>query len=223
MYSPDDRSFIEDIDEMDPIVVQLAEEYGARLKQGDSPRISEYTHRFPELEKEILQVFPAIDAMQRVAKAVNHDESFGKSLPSSRPNLHEQFKKIGDFNILREIGRGGMGVVYLAEQPRLNRVVALKLLPRSLAENPSLGSRFKREAEAAARLSHPNIVPVFDLACGEGTTSTGETFQVTFYTMQFIDGQSLDEWLKLNQSGRDPINVSELNSDNGRRRNPTEK
>ena len=77
-------------------------------------------------------------------------------------------KRIGDFDLLREIGRGGMGVVYEARQISLNRRVALKVLPPGLGLTPQAVQRFEREAQAAAKLHHTNIVPVFATGEEEG-------------------------------------------------------
>ena len=99
---------------------------------------------------------------------------------------------LGDFRILREIGRGGMGVVYVAEQISLGRKVALKVLPFAAALDQKQLQRFKNEAQAAAQLHHTNIVPVHYVGCERG---------VHFYAMQFIEGQScaaiLDELRQL--------------------------
>ncbi len=92
--------------------------------------------------------------------------------------------RLGEFRIVREIGRGGMGVVYEAEQPSLKRRVALKVLPPALRGDRARLTRFKREAEAAARLRHPNIVPVF---------SFGESAGTPFFTIKLVDGSSLAE------------------------------
>ena len=91
--------------------------------------------------------------------------------------------QVGDYRILREIGRGGMGVVYEAEQVSLGRRVALKVLPRQVSGDRTVLERFRREARAAARLHHTNIVPVFEV---------GQDGDVRFYAMQFIQGQGLD-------------------------------
>jgi serine/threonine protein kinase/Tfp pilus assembly protein PilF len=93
---------------------------------------------------------------------------------------------LGDFEIVREVGRGGMGVVYEAVQRSLNRRVALKVLSAALGLTPRAVERFRREAEAAARLHHTNIVPVY---------ATGEQDGVHFYAMELIDGPSLDRVL----------------------------
>ena len=89
---------------------------------------------------------------------------------------------LGDFRIIREVGRGGMGVVYEAEQLSLGRRVALKVLPFAATMDPRHLQRFQNEAQAAACLHHTNIVPVFSVGCERG---------VHFYAMQFIDGQTL--------------------------------
>src|SRR5262249_18825289 len=89
---------------------------------------------------------------------------------------------LGDFRLLREVGRGGMGVVYEAEQVSLGRRVAVKVLPLASTLDARQLQRFKNEAQAAAQLHHTNIVPVYFVGCERG---------VHFYAMQFIDGQSL--------------------------------
>lgn len=95
-------------------------------------------------------------------------------------------KVLGDYRLVREIGRGGMGIVYEAEQVSLERRVALKVLPAGAALDERLAIRFLREARAAARLRHPGIVPVFAAGHEEG---------VLFFAMELIDGESLAERL----------------------------
>src|SRR5581483_8136273 len=107
-----------------------------------------------------------------------HDSPDGAAPPSAVPP-----ERLGDFRILRVIGRGGMGVVYEAEQVSLGRRVALKILPQALRLDPTRKARFEREARAAAKLHHTNIVPVFGV---------GEHGGVPYYVMQLIDGQGLD-------------------------------
>src|SRR5262249_10529096 len=92
--------------------------------------------------------------------------------------------RVGDYRILREVGRGGMGVVYEAEQVSLGRRVALKVLPRNTVQDGSTVERFRREARSAARLHHTNIVPVFEV---------GQDGDSVYYAMQFIQGQGLDQ------------------------------
>jgi serine/threonine-protein kinase len=93
----------------------------------------------------------------------------------------------GQYLIERELGRGGMGVVYLARDVRLDRPVAIKVLPRALAADPELRERFLREARTSAQLSHPNIVPIY---------RADEIDGVAFFTMGFVDGETLAERLR---------------------------
>jgi eukaryotic-like serine/threonine-protein kinase len=90
----------------------------------------------------------------------------------------------GRFSLDREIGRGGMGVVYLAREVRLDRLVAIKLLPPQFADQPALRERFLREARTAARLSHPNIVPIH---------SVDEVGGFVFYVMTYVSGETLSQ------------------------------
>ena len=92
----------------------------------------------------------------------------------------------GQFSIEREIGRGGMGVVYLARDEQLHRAVAIKTLPPHLSYDPQVRARFLREARTAAALSHPNIVPVYTAA---------ERDAVVYFAMGYVDGESLAERL----------------------------
>ena len=94
-----------------------------------------------------------------------------------------QLERLGDYRILREVGRGGMGVVYEAEQESLGRRVALKILPDAALADAQQVLRFQREARAAARLHHTNIVPVFGVGQDDGHH---------YYVMQFIPGMGLD-------------------------------
>jgi hypothetical protein len=103
--------------------------------------------------------------------------------------------RLGDFEIVRELGRGGMGVVYEARQVSLNRRVALKVLSGGLGLTAKAVQRFRREAEAAARLHHTNIVPVY---------ATGEQDGAHFYAMELIDGPSLDHVIRQLRQASDP-------------------
>ena len=115
-------------------------------------------------------------------------------LPARRLPPLEQ---LGDYRILREVGRGGMGVVYEAEQVSLGRHVALKVLPPQMLRDARTRRRFEREARAAAKLHHTNIVPVFGV---------GEQDETPYYVMQFIQGLGLDgvleELRRLRAGGR---------------------
>src|ERR1700741_666349 len=103
-------------------------------------------------------------------------------------------QRLGDFELVRELGRGGMGVVYEERQVALNRQVALKVLAAGLGLTSRAVERFRREAEAAAKLHHTNIVPVY---------ATGEADGVHFYAMGLINGPSLDAVISQLRAARD--------------------
>ena len=94
---------------------------------------------------------------------------------------------LGDYLILREIGAGGMGKVYLAEHRRMKRKVALKTLPTKIALDEESIGRFQREVQAAAKLSHPNIVTAYD---------AGEAKGVSYFVMEYVDGINLSDLIK---------------------------
>src|SRR5262249_37362329 len=102
---------------------------------------------------------------------------------------------LGDFRIVCEIGRGGMGVVYEAVQLSLGRRVALKVLPFAAALDARQLQRFQNEAQAAACLHHTNIVPVYAVGCERG---------VHYYAMQLIEGQNLADLIRQMRDAREP-------------------
>ncbi|HET7457797.1 MAG TPA: serine/threonine-protein kinase [Gemmatimonadaceae bacterium] len=112
----------------------------------------------------------------------------------------------GQYSIERELGRGGMGIVYLAREVRLDRLVALKVLPPSLAVRPELRERFVREARASAKLSHPNIVPIHHVGeapAGGPEQSEGPRF--VYFTMAYVDGMTLGQRVRT----RGPLSAAE--------------
>ena len=158
---------------------EIVEDVLTRYQQGEQPSMDEYIQRYPQLEEEIRLTLPALMMMEDFRP--QSDSSPGGSGSEAQPSL--TVKEIGEFRIIAEIGRGGMGVVYEAEQKSLGRRVALKVMNREFSQDTSTLLRFKREARAAARLHHTNIVPVFEV---------GEEGPHAFYAMQLIQGQSLD-------------------------------
>ena len=157
----------------------IAEDFVSRLRRGEHPSLTEYIARHPILADEIRDLFPALVLMEK-ARPLEHGKA---NLASQLSNLEKPPERLDDFRIVREIGRGGMGVVYEAIQESLGRQVALKILPRRTTSKDSHSRRFQREARAAARLNHPNIVPVY---------SVGEIDGFHYYAMQFIRGVGLD-------------------------------
>ncbi|HTU91568.1 MAG TPA: protein kinase [Gemmataceae bacterium] len=167
------------------VVLELAEEFLERYRQGQRPSLKEYIDRHPELAAEIKEVFPAMALMENVALA--NESLAGAATGAATPSESAPPSQLGDYRILREVGRGGMGIVYEAEQISLGRHVALKVLPRKTFANDQQRQRFEREAKAAAKLHHTNIVPVFGV---------GEHDGLPYYVMQFIQGLGMDDVLR---------------------------
>jgi hypothetical protein len=177
------------------VVLELAQEFLQRYRNGERPGIQEHVNRHPELAGEIREAIPAMAITENITilddaltgdetgdhGSLTSDETGDCAEPSLKAPVAEQ---LGDFRIIREIGRGGMGVVYVAEQVSLGRRVALKLLPSQLSLDPQQRRRFEREARAAAKLHHTNIVPVFGVGEHEGSS---------YYVMQYIQGLGLDK------------------------------
>ena len=118
---------------------ELAEEFAARYRRGERPGLQEYIDRCPDLADEIRELFPALVEVERVKE--DRPARPGAAEPAvARPPLGQ----VGDYRVLREVGRGGMGVVYEAEQVSLGRRVALKVLPRQVAQDLKTLARFRR-------------------------------------------------------------------------------
>ena len=156
----------------------IAEQYSEQFAAGNNPSIEDFARRFPEFSTEIRELFPTLEFIA----AVLPGEATSSSPISSGYRFEEH--SISDFRLIRELGRGGMGVVHEAEQISLGRRVALKILPASCLLSSQRKARFSQEAKAAGRLHHSNIVPVF---------GTGSTDDVEFIIMQLIPGVSLDK------------------------------
>jgi WD40 repeat protein/serine/threonine protein kinase/tetratricopeptide (TPR) repeat protein len=165
-------------------IEELAESFLARFRAGERPSLTEYTAAHPELADRIRGLFPALVEMEQAGSAVG---SATGPVIAGAGRGGAVLATLGDFRIIREIGRGGMGVVYEAVQESLGRHVALKVFTHRSRSDPKLVERFHREARAAARLHHTNIVPVFGV---------GEHGAHSYYAMQFIQGQGLDAILQ---------------------------
>jgi WD40 repeat protein len=174
---------VSDEDAQTKIVLELAEEFLDRYRKGERPPLREYTQRHPELAAEIRDVFPAMAMMENIAVA-GESSSADNQARRGASRSAMPWQQLGDYRIIREIGHGGMGVVYEAEQVSLGRHVALKVLPHTALADPKTKKRFEREAKAAAKLHHTNIVPVF---------AVGEYEGLPYYAMQFIQGMGLDK------------------------------
>jgi serine/threonine protein kinase/Flp pilus assembly protein TadD len=161
---------------LESLVAEIADEFQARQKRGERPDIREYTARYPHYATVIGEVLAAL-------RVVGLSGAPGTLDPESLlAGSESALGDLGDFRLVREVGRGGMGVVYEAIQLSLGRHVALKVMPFASTLDLKQLRRFKNESQAAAHLHHANIVPVLTSGCERG---------VHYYAMQFIEGQTL--------------------------------
>lgn len=154
----------------------LASDFAAKSRQGLNPSIDEYIDRHPDLKEQILELFPMVAALEQW-KSDRESELLRQQLPDDF-----SIEQLGDCRIVREIGRGGMGVVFEALQGSLEQQVAVKLLPWRISLVPQRQERFEREAQTIAKLRHSNIVPIF---------SFGRHEDYAYYVMQYVENASL--------------------------------
>jgi WD40 repeat protein/serine/threonine protein kinase len=157
----------------------LLEEFAGRLEAGEALDVAAFAATHPEHAEQLRRVLPTMLVLADLGRSAS---AGGAAPPSVGADPEPAAGVLGDFRIIREVGRGGMGVVYEAEQISLGRQVALKVLPFAAAVDAKQLQRFKNEAQAAAQLQHQHIVPVYYVGCERG---------VHFYAMQFIEGRTL--------------------------------
>ena len=166
---------------LDDVVNQITE----KLQTGDPFDLETYVREYPELEDQLRKLLPGIQMLADLGHSpTDTPSSKGPDTGVSREPVRGT---LGDYRILREVGRGGMGVVYEAEQVSLGRKVALKVLPFAAMLDQKQLQRFQNEARAAASLRHPNIVQVHFVGCERA---------VHFYAMDYIEGQTLAELIR---------------------------
>ncbi len=163
----------------DGAVIAALEAYLEALCAGRPCSRDEFLARHPEIADALLECLSGLEFIQTAAVQLG-DSSTDR--PDLRSDPVPPSAQLGDYRILREVGRGGMGVVYEAEQISLGRRVALKVLPFAAAIDPKQRQRFQIEAQAAAQLHHPHIVPIFGVGCDQG---------IHYYAMQFVEGRSM--------------------------------
>jgi serine/threonine protein kinase/Flp pilus assembly protein TadD len=159
----------------DLLLARLVGDVAERLRVGESVDLESVIREHPQYGDELRKLVPAVAALAEL-DATQAQTSNGSA---SRPEMEGT---IGEFHLLREVGRGGMGIVYEAEQLSLHRRVALKVLPFAAALDPRALARFQQESLAAAQLDHPHIVPVYGVGTDRG---------VHYYAMRYIEGRSL--------------------------------
>jgi len=191
-------------DKLDALIAEFLE----ASEQGSEIDRAAILHQHPELAGELEEFFANHDVMRSagISETVSLDEgadsapavelnreapTLSDSSVTTRFSTHEQF---GEYELLEEIARGGMGIVFKARQKRLDRIVALKMILSGPMAEAADVSRFYREAEAAARLQHSGIVPIHEV---------GQHAGIHYYTMNFIEGQSLADLVR--QGPLDPM------------------
>jgi serine/threonine protein kinase len=170
----------------------LVAEIVVQLESGKVVDLDLLTVDCPQHREQLEQLLPTLEAIVDLGHAAEVDTD-EQSHVANRSAADSGSRALGDFRIIRELGRGGMGVVYEAEQLSLGRCIALKVLPFAAVLDKQQLARFKNEARAAATLDHPNIVAIHSVGCERG---------VHYYAMQLIEGRSLAEIIAAMKSGR---------------------
>jgi len=163
----------------DSLLAELAEEFTGELRAGKPADIEEYVRKYPELAERIRELFPTLMMLEGMAATAKS----AKEIPLS---ILAPGSTFGEYRIERELGRGGMGAVYEAEQIETGRRVALKVLTHRL-DSAEARARFFREGRLAASINHPNSVYVY---------GTGEIEGTPVIVMELINGSSLQERVK---------------------------
>ena len=185
---PPERAFAEGSSEDEQITVAL-EDYVSLRRAGRTPEREEFLARYRSIASALAD---CLDGLEFVEGAADHFAARG---PEVEPGIATSPPaQLGEYRLIRQIGQGGMGVVYEAEQVPLGRRVALKVLPTAATLDPRQRERFQVEAQAAALLHHEHIVPIFAIGSDAG---------VAYYAMQLIDGLSMTDvirWLRAAKS-----------------------
>ena len=169
-------------------IEEVSERFTEDIRQGKKPTVEQYAALYPEIAEEIIELFPALLVLEKGSE--RESLSNYSEYATSRGVDPKKVDRLKNYIIRREIGRGGMGVVYEAYDETLERTVALKVMKVFRGDEEQTILRFQREAKMAAKLHHTNIVPVF------GYDAVDDQF---FYAMQLIEGVSLAHFLRVKE------------------------
>jgi serine/threonine protein kinase len=172
-------------------------EFLTRERLGENPQIQEYAQRFPDHVHRLQGQIKVHAALKSIDISACPELQHTSALAGARGAADEELPSIPGYTIVSILGEGGMGVVYRAIQQSLNRQVAIKIIGNELLNNKTALARFRREAQMAARLGHPNIVSVFD---------AGEFQGLHFHVMEYVEGKDLDTLVS--QFGPLPISLA---------------
>ncbi|MHC2068562.1 serine/threonine-protein kinase [Bremerella sp. T1] len=176
-----------DRDQIDEQLALLLDELTERVQKGEAVDLDTVASQHPHLADDLKEVWGAVMLADAVALNVSISQPDVAEEPI--PEKLSQLKlpiRFGDYELLEEIGRGGMGVVYKARQVSLNRTVAVKMILKAQLASEDELTRFLSEAESAARLSHPGIVPVYEVGQRDGRY---------YFSMKYIEGETLSQRL----------------------------
>jgi len=165
------------------MITHALEEYRRLADAGEAPDRTVFVARYPRVASALADCLDALDLVWHAVRGSTAGTLSGR-LAALDDDEASRALPLSDFRIVREIARGGMGIVYEAEQISLSRRVALKILPPTAAVDSRRLQRFKNEAQAAAQLGHPHIVAIY---------AVGQEHGLHYYAMQFVDGPTLAE------------------------------
>ena len=187
-------------EQRDPLEI-LFTEFLARKRRGDSIQVEDFASEHPDQAEEIRDLFPTLEALEKARTS---------DITSNPLQSHENITAgeeitggllLGEYRLLREIGAGGMGIVYEAMQESINRRVAVKVLPQEFTQQEVRRGRFQQEARTVAKLSFRNIVPIYDFGVSDNRY---------FFAMRLIEGVGLD-WVILRMSeNHQPLTSTEV-------------
>ena len=162
----------------------IVDEFTSQIRAGLNPQVIDFQERYPQLHCQLEELLGSVKAIESLKSTAAGNAGSSASFDRTQFPMPET---IGEYQVLSELGRGGMGVVYLGKHQTLGREVAIKVLPPSLAASEDRVDRFQSEAQAAARLHHTNIVGVFGV---------GQNDSFHYYVMDFVAGRGLDEFIR---------------------------